>query len=320
MRQFPFRIVFAGNPDISVPSLRELHKHFEVVAVLTHPDKPGKRGHELIPVPVKKVALELGIPVIEAEKLNREVREQVATYEPNLLISFATSHYFGPKFLALFTLDALNIHPSLLPLHRGSAPLQYAILQQDAHSGISIQRIVKKIDSGNILNQISFPLSGTENSETLGSIVAPLAASLITDTLKEYKRCLEKEIVQKEEGATFTQLLMKEDGLIDFSQTASSVHAKIRAYYPWPKAYTFLDGITLMLSAVSLSIQEVGDQCTDGIDCGTVVSFDKTKGLKIACSDAFIYVSRLQLAKKKEMDAASFVNGNPHIIGAKLGV
>ena len=144
MSKFPYRILFAGNPELACETLIELNKHFTVVAALTNYDKPGKRGHDTIPVPVKRVALELSIPVIEAEKLNTEVREAVAQYEPNLLISFATSHYFGPKFLSLFSIDALNIHPSLLPLYRGSAPLHYAILDSAHESGISIQRIVKK--------------------------------------------------------------------------------------------------------------------------------------------------------------------------------
>ncbi|NCB01014.1 MAG: methionyl-tRNA formyltransferase [Spirochaetia bacterium] len=320
MDTFPFRIVFAGNPEIAVPTLLELNKHFEVVAVLTHPDKPGKRGHELIPVPVKKAALENSITVIEADRLNKEIRQQVASYSPNLLISFATSHYFGPKFLQLFSIDALNIHPSLLPLHRGSAPLHYAILNQDRETGISIQRIVKEIDSGNILNSISFPLTGEEHSEDLASKVAPLAASLIVNTLQGYDSYREKEVVQKEEEATFTQLLSKEDGIIDFASSAASIHAKIRAYYPWPKASTTFNGEMLILAGVSLPIGEVGKEVNNEVPPGTVVSFDKKKGLKIACSDAFIYASRVQIAKKKEMDASSFVNGNPHIIGSKLGV
>lgn len=320
MSTFPFRIIFAGNPDIAVPSLIELHTHFHVVAVLTHPDKPGKRGNKLIPVPVKKAAVELGIPVIEADKLNREAREKVAEFQPNLLISFATSHYFGPKFLSLFSIDALNIHPSLLPLHRGSAPLHYAILQQDTKTGISIQRIVKQIDSGNVLNSLSFDLDGSEKSDALSEKVAPLAAHLIAKTLISYETYKKNEIVQKEEDATFTKLLVKEEGLVDFSHSATSIHAKIRAYYPWPKAYTYLDGVKLMLCDVALPIGEVNEELNRDIDSGTVVSFDKKKGLKIACGDAFIYVSRLQLDKKKEMDASSFVNGNPLIIGSKLGV
>jgi len=114
--------------------------------------------------------------------------------------------------------------------------------------------------------------------------------------------------------------LVKEDGLIDFSLDAKSIHAKIRAYYPWPKAYTYIDGVKLILSDVSLPISHVGEELTGETESGTVVGFDKKKGLKIACADAFIYVKRLQLDKKKEMDAASFVNGNPQIIGKKLGV
>jgi len=311
-----FRILYAGNPELSVKTFEELASHFNVVGVLTHPDKYVKRGKHLESMPVKTAALSLGIPVIEAEKLTKDVREKVATLQPNLLISFATSHYFGPKFLSLFSHGAFNIHPSLLPLHRGSAPLQYTILNQDQKGGISIQHIVKEIDSGDILNQIEFPLDGKETTESLSEKVSSLAASMAVDTFSHFESYHEAQWEQDHLKATFTHMFVKEDGLIDWNQSKGALSAHIRAMYPWPKAYTYYMGLPLIISELG----EICDEKNDSYSPGTVVSFEKKKGLKIACADSFIYVKRLQLSKKKEMDSASFINGNRQILNTKLGV
>jgi methionyl-tRNA formyltransferase len=311
----PFRILFAGNPELSVKTLEALHSNFCVVGVLTHPDKIAKRGKKLEMMPVKEFALQNNIPVVESDKLTGAVREQVSHLEPNLLISFATSHYFGPKFLSLFSMGAFNVHPSLLPLHRGSAPLQFAILHKDDKTGISIQHIVKEIDSGDILNQIEFSLSGNETTESLSNKVAPLAADLVVETFLNFETYVANQSTQDHSQATFTRMLTKEDGLIDWEKPAADIDAQIRAMYPWPKAYTSFLGTPLIIAQVASLSEESNDHYIPG----TVVAFEKKKGLKIACADSFIYISRLQLSKKKEMDSASFINGNPQIINTKLG-
>ncbi len=314
------RILFAGNPSIAVPALEALSEAFTVVGVLTNPDRPVGRGRHMEAPPVKDTAIRLGIPVLQYERLLGDARTQVAALQPNFLVSFACGHYFGPKFLALFSQGTANIHPSLLPKYRGSAPLQFALLNGESHTGISIQRIVAKIDSGNILAQETLSLDGTETTQSLGDIVAVRAASLITDTLERLCAGRLVETVQREEDATFSSLLNKSDGLVDWTDSARSLHCKVRAYAPWPKAYTTYQGIQLMLASVHGPVDTAGEEpLPPGTVCGTVVKHVKGKGLAIACKDGLLYVDRLQLAQKKEMDSTSFINGNPRIIGSVLG-
>jgi len=314
------RILFAGNPAISVPSLKALMQSFTVVGVLTNPDRPSGRGKRLEAQPVKIAALELGLPVLQYERLRGKSREEVAALQPNLLVSFACGHYFGPKFLSLFPIAAINIHPSLLPLYRGCAPIQGALLNSDKRTGISVQHIVAEVDCGAILNHIVIELDGTETTESLTSIVAEKSASLIVSTLHGMCAGTLNERIQDNGAATYSALLSKQDGIVDWNRPAGEIHAKVRAFYPWPKASTTYNGVPLILAAVYGSVAEAGkDVFPSGIPAGTVTGLDKKKGLAIACGDGLLYVQRLQLPMKKEMDSISFVNGNPSIIGSVLG-
>ncbi len=318
MRNQTLRILYAGNPELSVETLETIASRFDVAGVLVHPDKRAKRGNKMVPVPVKAAALALGIPIVACDTITDEAIEQVRSLEANLLVSFATSHYFTSRFLSLFSQGAVNVHPSLLPLLRGPSPIQYTILSKEPVGGISIQKIVKEIDSGDVLNSLSFALDGDETSETLMATVSSLSAQLTLKTLEKYAHFNEHAFPQEHAKATFTRKLAKEDGAIDFSQSASDIHAMVRAFYPWPKAYTFFNGVQLILSSVSGTIDAVDDETAHSVEPGTVTGFDKKRGLAIACSPGTLYVNRLQLSKKKEMDARSFVNGNPDILNARL--
>ncbi len=312
------RILYAGNPELSVETLEAVASRFTVAGVLVHPDKRVKRGNKMVPVPVKSAALALGIPVVECDTITDEATEAVRALDANLLVSFATSHYFTQNFIALFSKGTMNIHPSLLPLLRGPSPIQYTILSKEPVGGISIQKIVKKIDSGDVLNSLTFALEGDETSESLMTTVSSLASQLMLQTLEKYDHFNENARVQEHSEATFTQKLAKEDGLLDFSKKASDIHAMVRAYYPWPKVHTYFNGTQLIISSVSGTVDSVDDETKHDVPCGTVLHLDKKRGLAIACSPGTLYVNRLQLSKKKEMDALSFVNGNPDILNARL--
>ncbi len=315
------RILFAGNPAISIPSLKALMESFTVVGVLTNPDRPSGRGKRLEAPPVKTAALELGLPVLQYERLRARSREEVAALQPNLLVSFACGHYFGPKFLSLFSIAAINIHPSLLPLYRGCAPIQGALLNGDEQTGITVQHIAAEVDCGDILNHVVIELDGTETTESLTSIVAEKSASLIIFTLQGLCAGSLKEQVQDNSAATYSAMLSKEDGIIDWSRPADEIHRKVRAFYPWPKTSTTFNGVPLIIASVYGPVSEVTREALapDTLP-GTVIGFDKKKGLAIACGDGLLYVQRLQLSMKKEMDSISFINGNPSIIGSVLGI
>lgn len=314
------RILFAGNPAIAVPALEALFRQFQIVGVLTNPDKPSGRGRRLEMPPVKQKAMELGIPVLQFDHLRSEAREATSALKANFLVSFACGHYFGPRFLSLFSKGTANIHPSLLPKYRGCSPIQFALLNGERETGITVQRIAAEIDSGDVLAQKVIELDGTETSASLSERVALEAAPLIVETLLDL--CAGRLSGYRQEGseATFTTMLNKSDGLIDWNNSARTIHCQIRALQPWPKASTTFEGVPLLISSVSTSMSEAGnDLAPEGTKPGTVVRMVKGKGLAIACADGLLYIDRLQLAQKKEMDYLSFLNGHPHIVGSVLG-
>ncbi|AEC02651.1 methionyl-tRNA formyltransferase [Parasphaerochaeta coccoides] len=321
------RILFAGTPAIAVPVLEALAASFPVVAVLTNPDRPGARSRTLVPSPVKEAAATLGLPVLQPESLRTEARDIVSSYHPDMLVCFAYGKLFGPRFLSLFSQGAINIHPSRLPMGRGSSPIQYTILSGDAEAAISIQRIAAQMDSGDILAQDVFPLDGTETTGTLTDIVAlraaPLAVSIVSDVSTG------KTVSRPQSGeATYTHLITKDEALLDWSWSIRDIHCCIRAFHPWPKAWTTYEGTPLCITSVADSLQEaekgvfdsvVSPGVPSGVLPGTVMEGRKGKGIAIACGNGIIWIDRLQLSGRKEMAWQDFINGNSRFIGSHLG-
>lgn len=313
------RILFAGTPDIAVPTLRALAEQFDVGAVLTNPDKRGSRGKTLLPSAVKEEALALGLPVLQPEILRTEARALVASYACDTLVCFAYGKIFGPRFLSLFSKEKLNIHPSLLPLLRGPSPIQGAILNQYETTGISIQRLAAEMDSGDLLLSEAFALQGDETTQSLTDLVKDKAALLAVKAMKKLEEGTYSFVPQKGE-ATYTTLITREMAHIDWNLRAKDIHAQIRTMNPWPKAYTIFAGETLYITSVVGLLKDAGlDPVPAGIEVGTVVSKQKGKGVAIATGEGLLWVDRLQLEKRKEMDWVSFLPGNRTFLGTKLG-
>ena len=306
------RIVFAGTGSIAVPLLEALAEHGLIALVISSPDAPGKRGKALQPSPVKKRALELGLEVYTPESIRKNEREYVASFGADTLLSFCCGKIFGPKFLSVFS-ETFNVHPSLLPLHRGPSPIYQAIREGDRVTGISLQKIALGIDEGDIYATLPIPLDGTETEESLSGRVASLVPSFVLPVLLDSGR----QAVRQQGTATFSAFVRKEDGRIDFSMCAEEAHSVIRACYPWPKAYVMLDGAPLYLTGVYGSGFEI-EHTTPQEKSGTIVSCEKGKGLKIAFPDGYIYVTRVLPPMKKEMDVFSFVNGRKSVIRSVL--
>lgn len=299
------RLLFAGTDEIAVPTLEALASQKLVGAVLTTPDAPGKRGSALLPSPVKAAAVRLGLPVLQPDRLGSEARKQVSQLGCDVLLSFCYGKIFGPKFLSLFPLK-FNIHPSLLPHHRGCSPIQAAILGQDRKTGISIQDIALAIDEGDIYITQSFELDGTETTASLCervSKLAPVLALNLLEGLDVYKPRRQLDI-----PADYTGFIKKEDGRLDFTCSAAHLHAQVRACYPWPKAHCLLDGSPVSITSVYGSVFDIPDEeCAE--EPGTVVAHVKGQGLKVATGHGYLYINGLQAPTKKEMDSASFING-----------
>ncbi len=307
------KILFAATGDIALPTLEALNEAGLVCAVLSAPDRPGKRGRDLIPTPIKKRALELGLEVLTPEHLGSEVRRKVSALSPDTLVSFCYGKIFGPKFLSLFS-STYNIHPSLLPRYRGCAPLRETILNADREGAISVQKIALGCDEGDIYASVTFPLDGTETEETLSERVSHIAPELALKVLIER----EKYVPVPQTGeVSWSRMTEKSEAELSVSMSLREIHAKIRAFYPWPKAYLRWNGEALYLCGVYGSVFSQ-EECTPAEEAGTVVALDKQKGLKIALSDGYIYITGLQKPTKKELSAADFVNGNRSIIGSVL--
>ena len=306
------KIVFAATGEIAVPLLEALNEAKLVSLVLTAPDAPGKRGKSLIPSPVKVKALELGLDVYQPDTIRKEARTHIASYCADTLLSFCYGKIFGPRFLSLFS-ETFNVHPSLLPLHRGPSPIYQAIRDCDRNTGIALQRIAEGVDEGDLFGVLPVALDGTETEESLSRKVAALVPSFVLPILLDENR---KAYPQTGE-ATYTSFVSKDDGRIDFTKSTEMIHAQIRSCSPWPKAYAMLMESPLYLTGVwgsgfSIEKADVPEKA------GTIVGLEKGKGLKIALKDGYIYINRVLPPMKKEMDAFSFVNGRRDVIGSIL--
>lgn len=307
------RILFAASGEIAIPTLETLNDLHLIQGVLTSPDKRGKRGKDLIPSPIKKRALELGLKVFTPEHLGLDARKEVSTVNCDTLVSFCYGKIFGPKFLALFS-KTFNIHPSLLPKYRGCNPIKETIINQDRECGISIQEIALKCDEGDIYTSCSFPLKGDETEESLSIEVAKVAANLAKELFENISSYSKK---QQEGEVSWSYLTSKDEARLNLDDDYKTIHAKVRAYYPWPKAYLMFKGEPLYLCKVADSVFSLCDN-NESLEAGVVVGLDKQKGLCVAFKGGYLYFTRLQRPTKKELSAADFVNGNRDIIGAKL--
>ncbi|MFQ3547067.1 MAG: methionyl-tRNA formyltransferase [Termitinemataceae bacterium] len=343
------RIVFAGSPDIAVPSFCTLvEKYMEtgkhpVVAVLTNPDsRKGRKGNPE-PTPIGAAAQKLAgklsaagreVPVvIKAEKLDASVRETIAALNPDILVSFAYGKIFGPKFLGLFPRGGINIHPSLLPKYRGATPIPAAILHRDTETGISIQTLALEMDAGDILIQERRPLDGTETTESLSVWAAERSAQLLIPLIDDLAEGMVQGRPQDHSRATYCSIISKEDGWIQWNESALTIDAKIRAYTPWPlcathhrgqilyilKACPYTGGTTVADGHTTKDIVSGGQPDFMGMSVpGMVLGIDKQVGILIQTGDGIVAVQRLQYATKKPLDWKSFLNGAKDFVGSLL--
>ena len=326
----PVRILFAGSPAIAVSSLvaiseMELAGEGIILAgVLTNPDTKRGRHSQCEPTDISAAALKLdvmrkekGLPPItqlKAEKLNAAAREEAAVLKADLLVSFAYGKIFGPKFLALFPLGGINIHPSLLPKYRGASPISSVILDRKKTSGICIQRLAPEMDSGDILSMERFKLSGRETTLSLSETVGCSAAGILKKLLSGYAAKAARAKPQKGK-ATYCKEIKKEEGLINWRKSAVSLDAQIRAFTPWPLSFTRSGSETLFILEAEPFIENTALKALPG----TVLRCDKTHGILIQTGSGILAVKRLQWQAKKSLDWKAFCNGTRDFAGNRLG-
>lgn len=308
------RVFFAATPEIAIPTLEALTSRKLVCGVLTAPDAPSGRGRTLTPSPVKVRAGELGIPVFTPMKLDGIFREEIKPLNAGLLVSFAYGKIFGPKFLELFPLGGVNLHPSLLPRHRGPAPAPAAILSGDALTGLTLQTLALEMDAGDILAQRILPLWGSETAADILEWASETAPELLLGTLDHWETNFSSKIAQDPEKITFCTLLNKADGKIDWAKSAVEIDRVVRAFTPWPGAFTEIQGKRLLVRHAQPA--SGGEEKPPG----TVLGIDKRAGIRVQTGEGVLEISLLQLEGKREASHLDFANGNPNLKGTVLGV
>ena len=325
------KVLYAGSPLASgivlknllesEASLSESEQFFTISAVLTNPPSTRGRHSDLIPTEVAQVAKEHNIQVFEFDHLMSDAREAILPLGADLLVSFDYGRIFGPKFLALCPLGGINLHPSLLPKYRGCTPVPAAILNGDKTLGITVQRLALKTDEGDILAQSEIPLDGTETTLSLmdgdgkSSKVTDEGSKLLLKVLKDFSESESKLKGRKQEGeSSYTGFFSREDGIIDWNEPAAAIERKIRAYTPFPLCTTLWNGVKITLLKAVPSPSKTNEKP------GTVLPYQKSVGIEIACGEGSVLVIKeLQQEKKKAMDYKSFLNGARGFQGSVLG-
>jgi methionyl-tRNA formyltransferase len=266
-------------------------------------------------------------PVFKPEKLGAAVRAEIGALKPDLLISFAYGRIFGPKFLALFPLGGINVHPSLLPAYRGPSPIPQAILNGDRETGISVQRLVPEMDCGDILAREVFPLTGRETAATLAADMARRAARLLPGVVRDIAAGLARGRPQDPEKASYCGLLSREDGRVNWNLSARRIEARVRAYTPWPLSWT-TDGDR---ADGGRRLYIIRADCADGAGRtgkadradaapapGTVLGVDKERGILVQTGDGVLVLTALQYEGKKVLAWRDFLNGARNFTGRRL--
>jgi methionyl-tRNA formyltransferase len=247
------RIIFMGSPDFSIPSLQGLIDNFNVVGVITQPDRPSGRGKLLTPPPVKILAGNYDIPILQPEKLNNPgVFETLQSWEPDFIVVVAFGQILRQNVLDLPKHGCINVHGSILPRWRGAAPIQAAILHGDQETGVTIMKMDKGIDTGEIYTIRKIPIEKNDNTETLSNKLSVLGSTLLIETI--FKLINGKIDSQKQDDslAMYAPMIHKEDGLLDLQKNAIALERQIRAYFPWPGAFIDLNGEKIKIFAAEV--------------------------------------------------------------------
>ncbi|MDF2379209.1 MAG: methionyl-tRNA formyltransferase [Candidatus Gracilibacteria bacterium] len=310
-------LIFLGTPQFVCPILEALHQEFNVVAVITQPDKPIGRKQILTAPPVKIKAEELKIPVLQPEKISDILNPKTPNNlrglnipTPDFLVTAAYGQYLPTKILKLPKTDALNIHPSLLPQYRGATPMQSALLSGSPTTGVSIIRMVKAMDAGPVFAKRVLDIDPEWKYPDLEKAAANIGTELMIEVIKKYDSIT--PIHQDARDASHCEKISKKDGEINFSkETAKQIHNKLRAFTPWPGTYTWLNKQKLSL----LEFTPKSELQTPNSP-GTI--FQQENETHIACKTGSIIITSLQLAGKKPTDIKSFLNGQSTFSGTNL--
>src|SRR5581483_1379483 len=306
------RVVFLGTPEFAVPSLAALASEHQIIAVLTQPDRPKGRGNQLTASPVKAAALDLNIPVYQPERVRRpESVELLKSLQAELMVVVGYGQIIPQSIIDLPREGILNVHASLLPKYRGAAPIQWAIANGETETGVTIMQIEAGLDTGDMLLKGSVAIRPEETAPELSARLAPFGAQLLLETVRQIARGTVKREKQNDAEATFSPVLKKEDGLIDWSRSAGDLYNRLRGFTPWPGAYTKFRG-------QQLSVIWAKPVTGSALAAGTL-RVEKRRLFASCGENTVLELLEVQPAGKKRMSAEAFLNGYKISYGERMG-
>jgi len=311
------RLVFMGSPRFAVPALRALAEQFNIVAVVTQPDRPAGRGRRLSEPPVKVAARELGLHVWQPDNLRGpETTRRLGSLEPDCVVVAAYGEILRPEVLALAPRGFINVHASLLPRHRGASPIAAAILAGDDETGVTIMLLDEGMDTGPILAQERMPIREDDTRGSLEEKLACLGADLLARTLPQWLAGAIEPVEQDHTCATTTRPLSRSDGRIDWERPAAYIERQCRAMDPWPGAFTGWQGRLLKIWRGRVVPREAKEEP------GTVVSLEGPSvggpGIAVATGEGLLQLLLVQPEGRPRMTAEQFARGRSHFVGSKL--
>ncbi|MGI6094236.1 MAG: methionyl-tRNA formyltransferase [Lachnospiraceae bacterium] len=309
------RLVFMGTPDFSVGTLEALlAAGHEIVGVVTQPDKPKGRGKTLLPTPVKEVALEHALPVYQPQKArDPQFIEQLRSLKPEAIIVVAFGQLLPKAILDMPPYGCINVHASLLPKYRGAAPIQWAVIDGEKETGVTIMRMDEGLDTGDMIAKTVVTLEPDETGGSLFDKLSREGASLCVKTLEEIEAgCAVYEKQPKESTTDYARMIDKKMGEIDWDQDAQKIEQLVRGLNPWPSAYTYMNGKILKIWKAQV-LQETSQQ-----QPGQVVKAEKDQ-LYIQTGKGILKIQELQLEGKKRMETGAFLRGHTVEVNTRLG-
>lgn len=310
------RIVYFGTPQFAVPTLEALIASRHVVSgVITQPDRPKGRGQRLQPTPVKATALAHDVPVWQPERLREPgVQETLQGWAPDLGVVAAYGKLIPENLLAVPRLGMINVHASLLPKYRGAAPIQRAVIDGQAETGVTIMRVIKALDAGAMLDRVHCPIGPDDTSDVIERNLSERGASLLLDVVEGLSHGAVPEEPQDDRLATYAARLTRAEGLIDWTLPATAIHNRVRGLYPWPHAYTYVGDARLIVLTTRLDPGAGSDAPPGAI---VVASAD---GIRVATGHGGqIVILQVQPEARRAMSARDFLGGHPLTPGTSFG-
>lgn len=312
-------IIFMGTPEFAVPTLQKLIDGGHIVqAVVTQPDRAKGRGQHVIAPPVKTLAEQHGIPILQPRRVREEaIVQQIRDINPDAIVVVAYGQILPESLLRIPPLGCINVHASLLPKYRGAAPMNWAIVRGETETGVTTMFMDKGMDTGDMLLTRKIPIAPRETTATLHDKLAALGAELLIETLRQAEAGTLVRIPQDHAAATYAPLMTKEDGLIDWNESAQAIDCKVRGFFPWPGAYTTIHGKCVKVLQVEVETDAPRDLPEQ--QPGAVAQIDHGRGPLVATGAGYLRIAEIQPENKKPMRCSDFCRGYRLNVGDRFG-